>query len=68
MPKYHVELREVWVQTYEVDADCPESAMEYALAGYGNALDGMLEYSHTPDLQNDVESSVTEVREIENND
>ena len=58
MPTYEVDMREIWVQTYEVEADSPEEAFALAMAGNGDPLDDRLEYSHTPDLQGDVEFDV----------
>ena len=47
MKKYVVELREVHVSYYEVDAESEEQASEIVLDGGGDFLD--TEYSHTLD-------------------
>lgn len=49
MPKFHVNVREVHVQTFAVEAANEKDAIEKATEGDGTALDGRLEYSYTPD-------------------
>lgn len=57
MPKYHVDIQEIWVQTMEIEAESSEEAVDLVLAGNGEVVDDALEYSHTLD-------SVSDVREI----
>ena len=59
MATYEVDLREIWVQTYQVEADSAEDAMQRVLDGNGIPLDDRLEYSDTPEDQNDVEFAVS---------
>lgn len=52
--KYQVDLQEVWVQTFEVEADSPEEASERVLDGEGEVVDTAFEYSHSLDSVHDV--------------
>lgn len=54
MPKYHVDLQEVWIQTVEVEADSPKEAQQRVLNGEGDYLDGRLEYSHSLESTHDT--------------
>ena len=49
MKKFHVGVREVHVQTVEVEAENAEEAREKVQEGEGDYLDNMLEYSHCLD-------------------
>lgn len=49
MPKYLVDVREVWTQTVEIEAPGPEEAIAAVQEGGGDYLDDSLEYSHTLD-------------------
>lgn len=44
MATYHVEFYELHSQTYEVEADSQEEAIENALGGEGTFLDNQLDY------------------------
>lgn len=45
--KYYVDVREIHIQTVEIEADSPEQAITRVAEGDGSYLDGRLEYSHT---------------------
>lgn len=59
MKKYRVVLREVWEQTWEVEADSKQEAYEKACNGDGRDTD--FEYSRT--LNGEADNDVTEVKE-----
>ena len=54
MPKYHVDLQEIWIQTIEVEADSSEEAQELVIAGGGNRLDDQLKYGANLESIDDV--------------
>jgi hypothetical protein len=45
--KFHVMIREVHVQTVEVEAESEQKAIEKVQEGEGEYLEDSLEYSHT---------------------
>jgi hypothetical protein len=47
MPKYVVEVREVWVQKREIEADNPNEAIQKVKNGEGEDVENGMEYSHT---------------------
>jgi hypothetical protein len=48
MPKFHVKVPEVWIQTVEVEAETQgEAIAKVATTDEGDYLDGQLEYSNT---------------------
>lgn len=49
MKKFIVDVREVHVQSVEVEAADSQDALERVKEGEGTYLDGALEYSHTLD-------------------
>lgn len=49
MPKYHVEVYELYAQVYEVEADSEDAAIEAYMDGEGTALDDALDYIETAD-------------------
>jgi len=54
MKTYKVEAREVWVQTYFVEADSEDEAARLVDQGHGESEDNSLEYSHNLDPSNSV--------------
>jgi len=48
MPKFIVEVREVWVQPVEIEAETEEEAIKRVADAEGD-WDGQAEYSHTLD-------------------
>ena len=51
MPKYIVEVREVWSQGVEIEADSPEEALEKVKEEEGDTMEALFEYSHTLDKE-----------------
>lgn len=49
MPKYYVDMREVWIQTVVVEAESREDAIAAAAEGEGEPVDGAFEYSYSLD-------------------
>lgn len=47
--KYIVNVREVHIQPYEVEAISPEDAAQAVADGEGDLIEGGFEYSHTLD-------------------
>lgn len=47
--KYLVEVREVWVQMVEIEAEYENEAIQKVSQGQGEQLEGCFEYSHTLD-------------------
>jgi hypothetical protein len=52
MAKYHIEFYELHAQTYEVEANSKEEAIENALGGEGTCLDNELHYIEVADRYN----------------
>lgn len=63
MPLYHVRIKEVWEQVYEVDAESPQDALDI-WSIEGKVVEDLFEYSHT--LTNDDLDMVEEVGEGDN--
>ena len=51
MPKYIVEVREVWSQGVEIEADSPEEALERVQEGEGDNMEALFADSHTLDKE-----------------
>jgi len=49
METYYVNIREVWIQPVEIEADSPEEALAMVSNGGGLYVDNGLEYSDTLD-------------------
>lgn len=49
--RFIVEVREVHVQPYEVEANSKEQAIEVVKEGGGEIIENALEYSHTLDSE-----------------
>ena len=55
MPTYIVNVREVWIQPVQIEADTKEEALKKVLNGEGEYGINALEYSHTQDDSTDWE-------------
>ena len=51
MLKFIVEVREVHIQGYEIEAETEEQAKDLIREGNGDLIDGHFEYSHTLDSE-----------------
>lgn len=54
MKKFLVDVREVWVQTYEIEAESKEEALQLVYEGDGEIVDGGPVYSHVLDGGKDI--------------
>lgn len=60
--RYRVHVREVWIQTFEVDAESKEDALDMVLNCQGTDT-GDLEYGYTPD-GSPVQTTLDHVEEV----
>lgn len=59
--KYRVEVEELWIQAYSVEADSPEEAKKMVANGEGEPIDNDFEYVNTIGGR-DSDDAITEIK------